>query len=351
MSFNDGIISLREKIKNQKELAKSEEATINYFVRPFVELLGYDMSNPLEVEPQFGTSEWKNEKVDYAIKLDRKPIMIIECKNWTEDLSRHKRQLKHYYSGLNVPFGILTNGIQYKFYSDLDRVNIMDDTPFLEFDFENIDESRIEDIELFLKSSYDEKRIRQRAQELKYGEKIKGILSKEIQNPSDEFIRFLGKKFYQKPLSKKIVDKFRPAVISAFSKIVDERLSEELAKSDYLHEVEDKVKKPLPKPSKRPPKTKIKASFPDGTVYCHPKAVDTYIDVIKKIGIQKVRSLGIEKSFTPLIWDQKHAQYNQRRIQPNCYVFTNLSTKDKIKTLEQIVSQLGIDVKLEKVRE
>lgn len=352
MSFRDDIFELSDKIKRIKNHTKSEEGTKKYLIDPFLELLDYNTNDPLEVDLEFGTSEWKSEKVDYALKLNRNPIMILESKHWTEKLFQHKKQLKHYYNGLNVPYGILTNGIHYQFYSDLDRMNIMDDTPFLEFDFEDIDESKIGDVALFRKNSFDEDKIRQRAQDLRYGDKIKRILSEEIQNPSDEFIRFVVRKFYQKTLSKKVVDKFKPAVINAFNELIDGRLSIKLAQSEHLKKAKKRHERGLSEqPKKEPRRAIIRASFSDGTVYCHPKAVDTYIDVINKIGIRKVRSLGIEKSFTPLIWDQKHPQYNQRQIQPNCYVFTNLSTRDKIKTLEQIVSRLGIHVKLEEVRE
>jgi hypothetical protein len=72
----------------------------------------------------------KNEKVDYAIVVDGKPIILIEAKNHTESLDRHKTQLERYFTVTDSKFGVLTNGIEYRFYSDLEKENVMDNSPF-----------------------------------------------------------------------------------------------------------------------------------------------------------------------------------------------------------------------------
>ena len=109
---------------------------------PFLQLLGYDVFDPNEVIPEMtcdiGTK--KGEKVDYAIMKDEKPIILIECKHWEQDLSAHNIQLKRYYHESEAKFGVLTNGVVYKFYTDIVKPNVMDDTPFLEFNIEEDDE-------------------------------------------------------------------------------------------------------------------------------------------------------------------------------------------------------------------
>ena len=61
-------------------------------------MLGYDVFNPLEVVPEMDCdiAKKKGEKIDYAIMKDGSPIMLIECKNWQQNLNLHATQLKRY---------------------------------------------------------------------------------------------------------------------------------------------------------------------------------------------------------------------------------------------------------------
>ena len=64
-----------------------------------------------------------------------KPIILIEAKSATSDLNNeHASQLFRYFSVTDVRFGILTNGLQYRFHSDLEKSNHMDEKPFLIID-------------------------------------------------------------------------------------------------------------------------------------------------------------------------------------------------------------------------
>ncbi len=101
---------------------------------PFIQTLGYDVFNPFEVMPEFtcdiGTK--KGEKIDYAIMKDGNPVILIECKHWNQELTLYDNQLLRYFHVSTAKFGILTNGIVYKFYTDLEHENKMDEKPFLE---------------------------------------------------------------------------------------------------------------------------------------------------------------------------------------------------------------------------
>jgi predicted type IV restriction endonuclease len=69
MDFIDQIRTLAARIMNTKDMIQTEEATKNAMVMPFIQALGYNVFNPLEVTPELisdvGTK--KGEKVDYAI--------------------------------------------------------------------------------------------------------------------------------------------------------------------------------------------------------------------------------------------------------------------------------------------
>lgn len=131
MDFKDSIKQIPERIEKLKDSLPTEEATKNALILPFISALGYDVFNPLEVLPEMtcdiGTK--KGEKIDYAIFKDGKPVILIECKHWSQDLNLHDNQLLRYFTVSRARFGVLTNGIVYRFYTDLAESNIMDEKP------------------------------------------------------------------------------------------------------------------------------------------------------------------------------------------------------------------------------
>ena len=135
MDFKDQIKILGERVVKLKDQIATEEATKNAFIMPFLQSLGYDVFNPVEVIPEYVTDigTKKGEKIDYAIFKDGNPIILIECKHCNQNLDLHEGQLLRYFHVSKAKFGILTNGVIYKFYSDLVEANKMDEKPFLEF--------------------------------------------------------------------------------------------------------------------------------------------------------------------------------------------------------------------------
>ncbi|MFA1753905.1 restriction endonuclease, partial [Xanthomonas campestris] len=82
MDFIDQLRVLATRISTTRALIQTEEATKNAMVMPLIQILGYNVFDPLEVTPEIvadvGTK--KGEKVDYAILRDGKPIILFECK-------------------------------------------------------------------------------------------------------------------------------------------------------------------------------------------------------------------------------------------------------------------------------
>ena len=140
MDFKDYIKQIGDRVVKLKDQIQTEEATKNAFIMPFFQALGYDIFNPLEFVPEFTADVGikKGEKVDYAVVTDGKPQILIECKSVSERLTKHDSQLFRYFGTTNSKFAILTNGKEYRFFTDLDEPNKMDSTPFLTVDIENI---------------------------------------------------------------------------------------------------------------------------------------------------------------------------------------------------------------------
>lgn len=231
MDFIDEIKALASKIPDISDKITTEEATKNALIMPLINILGYNVFDPAEVTPEFtadvGTK--KGEKVDYAIFKDDAPIMLIECKSIDADLDKeHASQLFRYFNVSEAKVGILTNGIIYRFYSDLESTNKMDEKPFLEIDLANIKEPLLDELKRFKKESFNIDELATVASELKYAKEIKHILLKEMMAPSDDFVRFFASQVYSGTLTKGVRDTFTPITKNAFSQFIHERINERL---------------------------------------------------------------------------------------------------------------------------
>lgn len=230
MDFKDSIKQLADRINTLKENLPTEEATKNALIMPFINALGYDVFNPMEVLPEMccdiGTK--KGEKIDYAIMKNGNPIILIECKHWQQDLNLHDNQLLRYFNVSHAKFGILTNGIIYRFYTDLAEPNIMDAKPFLEINLLDFKDSQIEELKKFHKSYFDVDNILSSASELKYMSELKSVISGEFATPSPEFVRYFGKQVYDGTFTSKVLDQFTVLVKRALNTYVNDMISDRL---------------------------------------------------------------------------------------------------------------------------
>ena len=169
MDFNEKIKDFISRIEIIKDTLATEEATKTALIMPFFQLLDYDVFNPTEFIPEFTADIGvkKGEKVDYAIIRNGKPIIIIEAKSVTDKLKKHDTQLMRYFSVTDAKFAILTNGINYKFFTDLEQPNMMDEKPFLEVNLLDIDDNEILQLKKFAKNTFNIETISSTASNLK----------------------------------------------------------------------------------------------------------------------------------------------------------------------------------------
>lgn len=257
MDFKDQFKQLAERVSNHRELILTEEATKNAFIMPFIQLLGYDVFNPLEVVPEMDCdiSKKKGEKIDYAIMKDGEPVMLIECKHWNQDLNLHDTQLSRYFVSSKARFGVLTNGIVYRFYTDLEKVNIMDKLPFLEIDIEKARDAQIEELKKFHKSYFEVDNILSSASELKYMSELRNVIKAEFQSPTSDFVKFLAKRVYSGTITQKILDQFSDLVRRSISLYINDVISDRLNVAIQSTEEKRVKKEPqadLPKDIEKP---------------------------------------------------------------------------------------------------
>ena len=228
MSLIDELNRISDGISQKIKSSTNEARTRSYLVDPFIGALGYNIFDPTEVVPEytadFGTK--RGEKVDYAIMREGKPIILIEAKSAKTSLSIWQAsQLFRYYATTEARFGILTNGVKYQFYTDLEERNKMDKQPFLIIDLLNLDERLVKELEGFTKANFDAERILSSAKELKLTPEIRRRLANEYQQPSRDLVKLLANGLYSGSFKQSVLEEFAPIVRKAFHEFVDDKIA------------------------------------------------------------------------------------------------------------------------------
>jgi hypothetical protein len=231
MDMIDQLQALASKIPKLRDVLKTEESTKNALVMPLIGILGYDVFDPTEVIPEFiaDVGIKKGEKVDYAISKDGKIIMLVECKHCGGDLDiRHASQLFRYFSVTTARIAVLTNGIRYRFFTDLEAPNKMDEKPFLEIDMLDLNEAAVSELKKLSKRAFNIDDLMTTAGELKYTREIKRLLAEQLERPSDDFVKFFASKVFDGPLTPNRRDYFMGITKRSFNLLINERINERL---------------------------------------------------------------------------------------------------------------------------
>ena len=221
MSFEESMRQLAAKLAERRKHVTTEEAAKMSLVVPLLQVLGFDASDPLEVVPEFG-AEWTKpaEKIDYALMLGDKPAIFIEAKAPETALANHDAQLAKYFNSTpEVKFAVITNGIQYRFFSDLEERNILDKKPFFEFDACNFTDSDIDVMSRFRKEVFNAEELVKYAEELVYLSALKSCFEALLRDPSDDLVKLAVRsaQLVEGNLTGKIVERFRPLVKQSLS--------------------------------------------------------------------------------------------------------------------------------------
>ena len=232
MTFAERFEKYKKRISGMSENFSdmTEEATKAALIMPFFSMLGYDVFDPQEFVPEFicdvGTK--KGEKIDYAIMNDGEPIILIEAKRAGMKLQKQQQgQLYRYFSVNRSRIAILTNGLQYNIYSDLNSPNVMDDEPFL-----------------------DIASILSEAVYLKFFTVVEKTFRRDIEEPSDELVKYFLTRpeiFNGKRITSHIINKYRSVTAEALRKVMGVTINQSApAENEPLPTIDD-ICKPEPK--------------------------------------------------------------------------------------------------------
>ena len=235
MEFIEEIRMLGSRSRKLAEVITNEEGTKTALILPFVQLLGYDIFNPLEVVPEFQAEAGvkKDQRVDYALLKDDQPVILIECKAYAETLNaEHADQLKRYFPFVpSAKIGVLTNGHHYKFFTDLEQDNVMDDMPYMEFDIEDPSMDLLPKLQELRKERFDDEKAVQIAEQLKYTGQFKRLLANQLESPEEDFVRFFAKKVWSGQINQSVRDKLTPLLKEAFKQFIEDRIAARFKKA------------------------------------------------------------------------------------------------------------------------
>lgn len=226
------LADLQKRSIEHREYLLTEQAAKTALVMPFIQALGYDVFNPAEVIPEYtadvGTK--KGEKVDYAICDKGKVSILIECKPASAELNiNHAGQLFRYFSVTEARLAILTNGVVYQFYSDIDNPNKMDDKPFFTFALDHLKGADTRVLEKFTKNGFDIDQIVHEASQLKLQSQIRKALEREFAEPSEEFVRLIASHVYEGRFTSAVLDQYRHLLTGTISTLIRDLVNERLS--------------------------------------------------------------------------------------------------------------------------
>lgn len=312
MDFQEQVATIAKRIETLKEHTLTEEATKNAFLMPFIaQVLGFDIFNPMEVRPECvaDVRGSKGEKVDYALFKDGKMVLAVECKHWSVKLTlRQEGQLQRYFEMTETKFALLTNGIEYRFYTDLDAPNKMDMKPFLVFNIFQRTDSQLRELERFTRQNFDTERIRESARQLKYISAMREELEQFFRDPTDEQVRLFARNAYEGKVSQKALDVLKPLFKTTLAQYISDQVRSRFDNAMAAQE---------------PDAANIPMEMEDDGIVTTEEELEGY-EIVKAIASKKVDSHRIAyrdaKSYFAILLDDK----NNR---PICRLYYNRNKK------------------------
>ncbi|MEH2316152.1 type I restriction endonuclease [Nostoc sp.] len=258
MGFTEDIIKLSEQVRKRFDQVVGEEATKMALIVPFLTALGYDVHDPSEVMPEyvadFATRRaGQFEKVDYALAINGTKVILVEAKARGQKAEAHDGQLSKYFNALlTTKVAIVTNGVEYCFFTDLRDKNIMDKEPFFTFNILEYDTKDIDNLKFFHRDNFEVTAITNHAEEMVYVKGMTQLLGNLLRSPSEEFVRFLVAELgtvapsyeIQGRITGRVIDKFKPIVKKSIQgslvELMTRSLSQEITQLVEL-EVEQEI--------------------------------------------------------------------------------------------------------------
>lgn len=224
-SFIERLRKHAEHVKNVGSHCATEETTKQALILPLLDILGFSPFDPTRVKAEYGADfpgVKSSERVDYALFCHGVPVMFIEAKAHAENLSNHSPQLSRYFNATpEVTIGAITNGREWRFFTDLNNKNMMDAAPFLTVDFERMDVTLLPRLHRFRHDEFKPDALRTLAEETVYLNAFTNVISQSLREPDVEFVKYVaGRADVQRQFNARFLEGIAPIVKHAVERAV-----------------------------------------------------------------------------------------------------------------------------------
>lgn len=232
--FAERIRRHAEHVINVGAHCTTEETTKQALILPLLDILHFSPFDPTRVKAEFGADfpgAKAGERVDYALFCHDVPVMFIEAKPWGAKLSNHAPQLSRYFNATpEVAVAAITNGAEWRFFTDLNNKNVMDTEPFLSVDFRQFGDDEINRLARFRHDEFQPDALRTLAEESIFLESFKSVVRNSVLECDADFVRYVaGKSDIQRTLTARFVETITPIVKQAVAQSMSERVADSIS--------------------------------------------------------------------------------------------------------------------------
>ena len=223
--FKERIASHAEHVKKVAHICTTEETTKQALILPLLDILGFSAFDPNKVRAEYQADfpgAKSGERVDYALFCNGAPVMFIEAKSYTENLSNHCPQLSRYFNATpEVSICAITNGREWRFFTDLSNKNIMDSEPFLTVDVTMLNENDMAQLYQFRHDKFQPDALRSLAEESIYLTAFTESITESLKEVDLDFVRYVaGRANIQRQFTQRYLESIRHIVKQAVQNTV-----------------------------------------------------------------------------------------------------------------------------------
>lgn len=212
----------------------TEETTKQALILPLLEILGFSPYDPTKVKAEHGSDfpgVKVGERVDYALFCNNVPVMFIEAKGYAANLTNHCPQLSRYYNATpEVTVGAITNGQEWRFFTDLVNKNIMDSDPFLTIKFDGTAQDASHQLAQFHHDRFQPEALRALAEENIYLTAFKAAITTVLRECDTDFVKYMaGRANIQRTFTARFLETVQPIMKDALARAISDMVTSSLS--------------------------------------------------------------------------------------------------------------------------
>lgn len=235
IDFSTQVTRHIEHLAKVGEHCSTEETTKQALILPLLDILGFNPYDPTKVKAEYSADfpgAKAGERVDYALFCNGLPVMLIEAKPFSANLNNHCPQLSRYYNATpEVTVGAITNGREWRFFTDLVNKNIMDPDPFLVVRFEEGLSDSAQQLAQFHHDKFQPDALRALAEENIYLTAFKSAIRRVLNDCDADFVKYIaGRAGINRTFTTRFIEGIQPIMKQALVKAISDMVTTSLTK-------------------------------------------------------------------------------------------------------------------------